>query len=62
MHKDIQLIKSSDKTVTFVDKTANLYRSLKAEYDHIINKAITLKYKEASNNIKNRLILTGNKS
>ena len=24
--KDIQLIKSSDKTVTFADKTANLYR------------------------------------
>ena len=24
--KDIQLIKSSDKTVTFADKTTNLYR------------------------------------
>ena len=29
--KDIQLIKSSDKTATFADKTANLYRLTKAE-------------------------------
>ena len=57
--KDIQLIKSSDKTVTFVDKTTNLYRLIKAEYDHMINNAITLKYKEASNNIKKQINIDG---
>ena len=39
--KDIPLIKSSDKTVTFADKITNLYRLTRAEYDHIINNAIT---------------------
>ena len=61
--KDIQLIKSSDKTVTFADKAAKLYRLTKAEYDHMINNTITSKYKEASNNIKkNRSMLMENKS
>ena len=50
--KDIQLIKSSDKRVTFADKTTNLYRLTKGEYDHMINNAMTLTYKKASNNIK----------
>ena len=51
IQKDIQLIKSSDKTVTFTDKTTNLYRLTKAEYDHVINNAITSKYKKVSNNV-----------
>ena len=57
--KDIQLIKSSDKTVTFADKTTNLYRLTKAEYDHMINNAITSKYKKASNNIKKQINVDG---
>ena len=52
IQKDIQLIKSSDKTVTFANKTTNLYQLTKAEYDYMINNAITSKYKKASNNIK----------
>ena len=52
-----QLIKSSDKTVSFADKTINLYRLTKAEYDHMINNAITSKYKKASNNIKKQIVL-----
>ena len=52
IQKDIQLIKSSDKTVTFANKTTNFYRLTKAEYDHMINHAITLKYKKATHNIK----------
>ena len=50
--KDIQLIKSSDKTVAFADRTVNFYRLAKAEYDHMINNTITSKYKKASKNIK----------
>ena len=55
--KDIQLIQSSDKRVTNADKTRNIYQLLKAEYNHMINNAITLKYKNASNNIKKQINL-----
>ena len=61
IQKDIQLIKSSDKTVTFADKTTNLYRLTKAEYDHMINNPITSKYKKASNNIKKQINIDGKK-
>ena len=50
IQKDIWSIKSSDKTIFFADKTTNLYRLTKAEYDHMINNAITSKYKKASSN------------
>ena len=55
INKDIQLIKSSDKTVTFADKKKYIYRLTKAEYDYLINNAITSKYKNASNNIKKQI-------
>ena len=41
--KDIQLIKSSDKTVTFADKTTNPYRLTKVAYNHTVYNAITSK-------------------
>ena len=59
LRKDIQLIKSSDKTVTFADKTMNLYRFTKAEYNHLINNAIISKYKKASNNIRKQINIDG---
>ena len=62
IQKDIHSIRSSDRTVTFVDKTTNLYRLTKTECDHMINNAITSKYKKASCNIKNKSILMENKS
>ena len=63
IQKDIQLIKSLDKTVTFADNTTNLYRLTTAECNHMINNAITSKYKKVSHNIKkNRSILMENKS
>ena len=48
----MQLIKSLDETVTFADKTTNLYRLTKAKHDRMMNNAITSKYKKASNNMK----------
>ena len=59
--KGVPLITSSDKTVTFADKTTNLYRLTKAEYDHVINNAITSKYKKTSNNIKKQINIDGKK-
>ena len=51
IQKDIQLIKSSDKTVTFNDKITNLYWLTKAEYHHMINNATTSKYKKHKKHI-----------
>ena len=59
VQKDIQLNKSSDKTVTFANKTTNLCRLTKAEYNRMINDAITSKYKKASNNIKKQINIDG---
>ena len=59
VQKDVQLNKSSDKTVTFANKTTNLYRLTKAEYNRMINDAITSKYKKASNNIKKQINIDG---
>ena len=59
--KDIQLIKSSDKNVTFADETTNLYQLTKVECDHMINNAITSKYKKTSNNIKKQINIDGKK-
>ena len=47
--KDISLIKSSDKTVTFANKTTKFYQLTKPDYDHLINNATTSKYKKTSN-------------
>ena len=59
IQKDIQLIESSDKTVTFADKNTNLYQLTKAEYDHMINNATSSKYKKASNNIRKQINIDG---
>ena len=59
IQKEIQLIKSSNKTVTFADKTTNLYRLTKAEYNNLINNAITSKYKKTNSNMKNQINIDG---
>lgn len=58
LQEDIQLIKSLDKAVTFIDKTIKLARLTKEEYDHMINIVIASKYKKASN-IKNQINTDG---
>ena len=57
--EDILLIKSLDKSVTFADKTTNLYQLRKKEYDHMINNAITLKHKKASSSIEKEINVDG---
>ena len=61
LRKDIQLIKSSDKTVTFTDKTRYLSRLAKAECYLIMKNAITLKDKKTSSNIKKQISIDGKK-
>ena len=59
LQKDIQLTESSDKMVTFADKTTKLYRLTKVEYDPMINKAITSNNKKDSYNIKKQINMDG---
>ena len=45
-------MKASNKSMKFADKTTNIYRLTRAEYEKILNDSITATYKKASNNIK----------
>ena len=59
LNKDIRTIKQSSKTMTFADKTSNMYRLTKDQYDHILNNAVTSTYKKASNKIKEKINIAG---
>ena len=59
LKEDIKLIKKSNKTITFADKTSNMYRLTKEEYDQLIMNSITSTYKKANNNIKKQTNMTG---
>ena len=59
LRQDISSIKRSDKTLTFADKTENIYKLTKEEYGKLINDAITTTYKKASNKIPNLINAEG---
>ena len=59
LKEDIKLIKKSNKTMTFADKTSNMYRLTKEEYDQLIMNSITSTYKKANNNIKKQINKAG---
>ena len=46
MNEDLQLIKSSTKTMTPADKTSNMYSLTKEEYNKLLDNAITKTYKK----------------
>ena len=52
-------MKASNKTMTFADKTTNIYRLTREEYEKILNDSITTTYKKASNNIKKKINAAG---
>ena len=43
----------------FADKTANIYRLTREEYQKILNDSITATYKKANNNIKKKINADG---
>ena len=45
--------------MTFADKTTNIYRLTREEYEKILNDSITATYKKASNNIKKNINTAG---
>ena len=50
------MISASDNTMTFADKTNNMYRVSKDQYNTFINNSITYKkYKKSNSNIKKKI-------
>ena len=46
LQEDIRLIHNSKKTMTFADKTSNMYQLTKEEHNKLLRNAITLKSKK----------------
>ena len=55
LQQDLRRMKASNKAMTFADKTTNIYRLTREEYDKILNDSITATYKKANNNIKKKI-------
>ena len=54
-------INTIDTTLTFADKTSNLYKLKKEQYQKMLNDSITTTYKKASDNIHNKINTDGKK-
>jgi hypothetical protein len=48
LKKDVESIKSSDRLIVKADKTTNLYKMQKCEYNELLNNNVTKVYKKAS--------------
>ena len=59
LKEDIKKINQSDKTLTFADKSSNMYRLTKEEYVKMRRNAITSTYKKTNSNIKKRIDIKG---
>ena len=47
LHEDIRKVRSSKKTLTFADKTSNMYWLDKEEYCRLLQNAVTRTYKKS---------------
>ena len=57
----MKTIRSSKKTVTPADKTSNMYRLEKVEYEKLLKDSITTTYKKASNGLERKINTAGKK-
>ena len=57
LHEDLKKVCSLKKTLTFADKTSNMYRSEKEGYRRLLQNAVTTTYKKIHqrNTKKNKL-------
>ena len=53
------MVSTSDKTLTFADKTNHIYRLSKDQYNMFLNNSITSTYKKSNNNIKKKINISG---
>ena len=58
---DINTIHNRDTTLTFADKTSNLYKFKKEQHQKMLSDSITATYKKASDNIHNKINTDGKK-
>ena len=56
---NIKLITESNETMTFADKTSNMYRFINEQYDQLIMNSVISTYKKANSNIKKQINMTG---
>lgn len=61
LKKDIRIINTTDTTLTFADKTSNLYTLPKENYNKLHNNAVTSTYKKVNMNIHHRINSEGKK-
>ena len=59
LKNDIKTVKQSKKTLTFADKTSNMYRLSKEEHEELLTNAATSNYKKANNSIKKKINMAG---
>ena len=59
LKEDIKKINQSDKTLTFADKSSNMYRLTREEYVKMRKNAITSTHKKTNSNIKKRIDIKG---
>ena len=59
LQHDIKMIRTSGKTLIFADKTNNMYRLSKDQYNMLLNNSITSIYKKSNNNIKKKINISG---
>ena len=59
MKEDARKIRNSEKTLTPADKTSNMYRLSKEEYNELRTNAVTATYKKASEKIKEKVDKAG---
>ena len=55
LQQDIRTIRTSDKTMPFYDRTNNMYRLSKGQYNTLLNNFITSTYKKSNRNIKKKI-------
>ena len=48
LHEDLRKVRSSKKTLTFTDKTSNMYRIEKEEYRQLLQNTVTTTYKKSN--------------
>ena len=55
LHEDLRKIRLSKKTLTFADKTSNMYRHEKEEYRRLLQNVVTTTYKKFNKETERRI-------
>ena len=59
LQEDLRKVRSSKITLTFADKTSNIYRLEKEEYRHLLQNAVTTTYKKSNKETERRINCRG---